>query len=226
MRPYAPEIYHPVKWRAWLDFGTGWSGDIGCHILDAVWKGLDLQAPRSVVARVQDSWKASPERRADTWPQSAHITWTFPGNRFTADNELIVEWFDGEFYPPASVRALFTAADYPTESVILLGTDGALLNGGGSLPFLLPEETFRDTRRPRLPSRNHYHHFIDASLGGEPTECHFGLSGPMTETVLLGTVAVRVPDQRLDWDAAAMRFPNHPAADPFLRRTYRSGWEA
>ena len=41
-RPYAPEIYHPTKWRAWLDFGTGWSGDIGCHIFDAVWKGLGL----------------------------------------------------------------------------------------------------------------------------------------------------------------------------------------
>ena len=40
MRPYAPDIYHPAKWRAWQDFGTGWSGDIGCHIFDAVWKGL------------------------------------------------------------------------------------------------------------------------------------------------------------------------------------------
>ncbi|MCX7888096.1 MAG: gfo/Idh/MocA family oxidoreductase, partial [Verrucomicrobiae bacterium] len=39
VRPYTPGIYHPVKWRAWQDFGTGWSGDIGCHIFDAVWKG-------------------------------------------------------------------------------------------------------------------------------------------------------------------------------------------
>ena len=45
VRPYAPDIYHPTKWRAWQDFGTGWSGDIGCHIFDAVWKGLESEAP-------------------------------------------------------------------------------------------------------------------------------------------------------------------------------------
>src|ERR1035437_9746363 len=44
-RPYAPEIYHQTKWRAWQDFGTGWSGDIGCHIFDPVWKGLGLRPP-------------------------------------------------------------------------------------------------------------------------------------------------------------------------------------
>jgi predicted dehydrogenase len=225
-RPYASDLYHPVKWRAWLDFGTGWSGDIGCHILDAVWKGLDLKAPRSVIARVQDSWQKSPERRADTWPQSNHITWTFPGNALTAENELPVEWFDGEFYPPDSIRSRFTAADYPTESVMVVGTEGALLNGGGSLPYLLPEEKFRNHPRPRIPSRNHYHHFIDACLGGEATECNFSISGPMTETVLLGTVAVRVPDQQLDWEPQTMRFPNHPAAERLLRRDYRAGWEA
>src|SRR5213079_2275087 len=48
VRPYAPGIYHPTKWRAWQDFGTGWSGDIGSHIFDAVWKGLGLQPARTV----------------------------------------------------------------------------------------------------------------------------------------------------------------------------------
>jgi hypothetical protein len=61
MRPYAPEIYHPTKWRAWQDFGTGWSGEIGCYIFDAVWKGIALQVPISVVAEVQKSWKNFPE---------------------------------------------------------------------------------------------------------------------------------------------------------------------
>ena len=83
MRPYAPEIYHPMKWRAWQDFGTGWSGDIGCHIFDAVWKGLGLKPPISVIAEVQKSWQESPERKSDNWPQGDHITWMFPGNSFT-----------------------------------------------------------------------------------------------------------------------------------------------
>ncbi len=69
VRPYAPDIYHPAIWRTWQDFGTGWSGDIGCHIFDAVWKGLGLKAPLSVQAEVQKSWEESTERRADTWPR-------------------------------------------------------------------------------------------------------------------------------------------------------------
>jgi hypothetical protein len=100
VRPYAPDIYHPAIWRTWQDFGTGWSGDIGCHIFDAVWKGLSMKAPLSVQAEVQKSWEASTERRADTWPQGNHISWVFPGNELTESDTLPVEWFDGEFYPP------------------------------------------------------------------------------------------------------------------------------
>jgi predicted dehydrogenase len=225
MRPYAPDIYHPVKWRAWLDFGTGWSGDIGCHIFDAVWKGLSMQPPISVVAEVQDSWKNSPTRRADTWPQGDHITWTFPGNPLTESNEWTLEWFDGEFYPPAEIRALYTAADYPPESAMLIGTEGALLNNLGSMPVLLPEDKFRNFPKPKLTSRNHYHLFIDACLGGPTAESNFTQTGPMTEAILLGTVAIRTPGQKLLWDAAPMKIPNHPAAERYLRRSYRTGWE-
>lgn len=39
VRPFVSGIYHPIKWRAWPDFGTAWSGDIGCHIFDAVCRG-------------------------------------------------------------------------------------------------------------------------------------------------------------------------------------------
>jgi len=61
-RPYAAEVYHPAKWRTWLDFGTGWSGDIGCHILSAPWKGLGLKAPISIEGRVNRDWLDSPEQ--------------------------------------------------------------------------------------------------------------------------------------------------------------------
>jgi predicted dehydrogenase len=225
MRPYAPDIYHPVKWRAWLDFGTGWSGDIGCHIFDAVWKGLSMKPPLSVIAEVQDSWKNSPARRADTWPQSDHITWTFPGNELTESNEWTLEWFDGEYYPPAEIRALYTAADYPPESAMIIGTKGALLNNLGSMPVLLPEDKFSSFNKPKLTSGNHYHLFVDACLGGPPAESRFAQSGPMTEAILLGTVAIRTPGQKLLWDSASMKIPNHPAAERYLRRNYRTGWE-
>jgi predicted dehydrogenase len=225
-RPFAPDIYHPTKWRAWQDFGTGWSGDIGCHIFDPVWKGLGLHAPLNVSADVQESWKNTPARRKDTWPQGDHITWTFPGSDQIAGKELILEWFDGEFYPPEHIRKLFSAdlKEYPPESSMLIGTEGSLLIPHGYPPQLLPEEKFKDVKRPELPPRNHYHHFVDACLGGEKTESHFAQAGPMTEAILLGTVAIRTPGETLEWDPAGLKITNRPEANRYLARVYREGW--
>jgi predicted dehydrogenase len=225
-RPYVNGIYHPFVWRTWLDFGTGWSGDIGCHIFDALWKGLDLEAPKSVTAEVQRSWRESPGRRADTWPQSNHITWVFPGSDMT-DGDLTVEWFDGEFYPPEEIRALAPEGmkAYPAESLCVVGTDGALLLPHTSGPFLLPRERFKGYPRPRLPGRNHYHHFADACLGGPAAESHFGRTGPMAEAIILGTVAIRCPGEMLGWDAGRMRVSGPFEAQRLLRRDYRPGWE-
>ena len=225
VRPYAPDIYHPTKWRAWQDFGTGWSGDIGCHIFDAVWKGLDLQPALDVTAEVQPSWKDSPERRADTWPQGDHITWSFPGNDHIAGRQLTLEWFDGEYYPPEHIRKLASPElkDYPAESSMLIGTEGSLLIPLGYPPQLLPEDKFKSVKKPELPPRNHYHHFVDACLGGEKTESLFARTGPMTETILLGTIAIRAPGQKLQWDSSRMEFTD-TEANRLLRRSYREGW--
>ena len=224
MRPYAPGVYHPAKWRGWLDFGTGWSGDIGCHIFNAVWKGMKMQPPRSVSARVQETWKNSPERRADTWPQSNHITWTFPGNDLTDGKDWLVEWFDGEFWAPEEIRKLYSVPDYPTESAMIVGHEGALLLASGRGPVLLPEEKFKGVAKPKIAARNHYHNFADSILEGGISESPFAIVGPMTEAILLGTVAVRTPDQKLEWDAPRLKIPNFSAAEKFLKRTYREGW--
>lgn len=225
MRPYVKGIYHPGIWRTWLDFGTGWSGDIGCHIFDAVWKGLNLRAPSSVIASVQESWAQAADRRKDTWPQGNHIQWVFPGNDYTDKDTLPVEWFDGEFYPPEEVRALFDVANYPEEAAMIIGTEGALLIPHGGMPKLLPDAKFAQMSYPSLDERNHYHHYIDACLDRVETESHFAQSGPMTEAILLGTVAIQVPGQLLEWDAKNMRIRNYPAAEKHLKRTYRKGWE-
>lgn len=223
-RPYVPDIYHPAKWRTWQDFGTGWSGDIGCHIFDAVWKGMDLKAPLSVTAEVQPSWQNSAARRGDTWPQGDHITWIFPGNEYTAEKTIQVEWFDGQYYPPANVQGLYKGK-YPEECAMLVGKEGALLIPHTVMPILLPEEKFKDHQPPQLDERNHYHHFVDACLKRVKNESHFAQTGPMTEAILLGTVAIRVPGVVLEWDAKKMQFPNHPAANQYLKRKYRKGWE-
>jgi predicted dehydrogenase len=223
-RAYAPAIYHPAKWRTWLDFGTGWSGDIGCHIFDSTWKGLGLKPALTVQAEVQESWKTSPERRADTWPQGDHITWTFPGNELIEERELTLEWFDGEYFPPKDIRALYSLEDYPPESAMLIGTEGTLLHHHGRGPTLLPEKKFENFERPKFEPRDHYHHFVDACLGLAKTESHFAQTGPMTEAILLGTVAIRNPGEKLKWNHRRMKFANHSAANKMLKRSYRAGW--
>ena len=91
-------------------------------------------------------------------------------------------------------------------------------------PQLLPEEKFSSVQRPKFPALNHYHQFVDACLGGEKTASHFVQTGPMTEAILLGTVAIRVPGQKLEWDSARMKVTNCPEANRFLQRKYREGW--
>lgn len=224
MRPFVPDTYHPAKWRAWMDFSTSWVGDIGCHLFDAPWRALGLKAPLSVVAEVEQAWKDSPERRKENWPASEHVTWTFPGGGLIDGKELSIEWHDGEFVPPEAARALDPSGKFPLEGTLVLGTEGAMLQRTGSGPMLLPRDKFQGLPKPDLPPRNHYHHFVDACLGGEKNEAHFAQTGPMTEAILLASIALRHPGQRLEWDSAAMKIPNFPESERFLRRQYREGW--
>ncbi|MCC6354577.1 MAG: Gfo/Idh/MocA family oxidoreductase [Verrucomicrobiae bacterium] len=224
-REYAPKLYHPMLWRSWQDFGTGWSGDIGCHIFSALWMAYSPGPPKTVAAEVQESWRNDPARFGQTWPQSIHITWEFPGNAGT-DGDFKVEWFDGLYFPPKEIQAMypFEGATYPGEAAMFVGTDGALLLPLGSGPILLPREKFAGLPKPEVEPRNHYHHFVDSCFGRSEAGSNFGVTGPMSEAVLLGTVAVRMPGRSLEWDSRKMRFPNCREADRLLRRTYREGW--
>ena len=241
-RPHEPNVYHPARWRSWQDFGTSWCADMGPHLFDATWRSLGLKAPTTVVARVEESWLNSKERRADNWPHSEQVTWTFPGNELIDGNELTVDWFDGAFDVPKEVRDLVPtearelaahkngkkkekAKDYPFEAALLIGTNGILLKEIDSAPLLFPREKFKTYARPKLRGRDHYHQFVDACLGNAKAEANFAQTGPMMEAILLGTVAIRCPGQRLTWDAPLMKIPNHPDAERFLKRQYRDGWQ-
>jgi hypothetical protein len=91
-------------------------------------------------------------------------------------------------------------------------------------PLFSPRDKFKGLARPTAVKRNHYHHFVDACLGGEKTESFFEQTGPMTETILLGSVAIRVPDTKLEWDAEKMDITNVAEARKYLSRTYRKDW--
>ena len=229
VRPFAEHIYHPAKWRSWQDFGTGWSGDIGCHIFDAVWKGMKLgnASPRTICAQVQESWKKSPVRRNDLWPQSNHITWTFDGVPASDGRPFTMEWFDGEFYPPEDGQSIAREAGFekfPEEAAMVFGTEGAILIPHQKLPHLLPKAKFASVKMPKLPFKNHYYDFADCCLGVTENASPFQKTGPMAETIILGTVAIRRPDETLRWNADQLAFADNPAATALLRRTWRTGW--
>ena len=137
-RPYAPG-YHPSAWRGWQDFGTGWSGDIGCHLFNVAYQGLELTAPSTVKAQVQESWAKSPARRADTWPQSNHITWTFPGTPHTA-KELSSS---GTTASSCRRRKILNRIEIPNfrpyESTLFIGSEGVLFWPSGGGPQLWPQ---------------------------------------------------------------------------------------
>lgn len=224
VRPYKHGVYHPTWWRGWQDFGVGWLGDMGCHIIDTPYLALKLGAPLTIRAEVEPEWRDTASRRTETWPRWQIVHYTFGGNELTADRTLEFTWSDGYKYPPDHVRQHIENRKFPDQGAMLLGEAGTLLLPHGGGPQLFPGKAFKGYERPKLAGRNHYHHWVDACRGKAKTGAGFDYAGPLTETVLLGTVALRCPDRELTWDTERMRISNLPQADQHLRRSYRAGW--
>jgi predicted dehydrogenase len=211
-RPYHP-CYHPVQWRSWWDFGNGRLGDMGCHLIDLPFTALDLRHPLTVEA---DGPPAHPES-APPWLISK---WTFPARGDQPPVELT--WYDGNKRPELLKEVAPPDSNYPWY-VLLVGAEGMLIAGMDTFR-LYPEEKFAGLRRPRLPQGpSHADQWLAACKTGTPAGTHFGYSGPLTETVLLGTVAYRA-GQKLEWDAENLRVTNCPEAQRFIRRATRQGW--
>lgn len=220
-RPYAPDQYHPGNWRRWYDFGGGTMGDMAIHILDPVFSALELGPPRSLVSR-------SSAPPADSFGMQNETRFVFPAGKYTTDG-FVLTWFDGGKMPDTSAWPLDGGdgkrLGLPDQGSIFLGEQGAILLPHVAMPQLLPVAKFGETKIEAAPDGDHYHLFVDACLGGAPTTCGFDYAGPLTETVLLGTIANRFPGDELRWQPEAMTVPNHDKANALLRRRYRKGFE-
>ncbi len=53
------------------------------------------------------------------------------------------------------------------------------------------------------------------------TSTPFDYSGPLTESVLLGCLATRFPEETLEWDAAKLVVTNNKDANALVRRRYQ-----
>jgi len=218
-RPYKETIYHPFNWRAWQDYSNGQLGDFGCHILDPVFMALGLTAPISVKGE-------SSRLNREVWYKWSVVRYEFPGTERTADKTLKLTWFDGAGkYPPADQLNLPKGIKTPQAGSLLIGDKGLLLIPHVASPRLLLADTSADAKIEKVPGVDHYVGWADACRGVGKTTSHFDYAGPLTEAVLLGTVAIRVPGETLQWDAAAMKVTNSEKANGLLRKEYRKGWE-
>jgi len=208
--------YHPANWRKRLDFGTGTFGDMGCHIFDPVFDSLELGAPLSVRSE-------GPAPNQWNWAMDSHIQYTFPGTPYTAEGTLRVSWYDGTQQPPPEVRALLEGDALPGTGSIFVGTQGTMLLPHFSKPMLYPDKRFAGLRYPDAASSDHWAEFVGACLGQTRTSAGFDYAGPLTEAVLLGSVASRFPQTTLHWNAPQLSF-DQPEANRFVRRAYRPGW--
>ena len=93
--------------------------------------------------------------------------------------------------------------------------------------MLLPEKKFAGLEPAKLDAFGHHNAFIDAILGGDRSRVlsPVDFAAPMTESILLGNVAMQHSPDWLEWDAANLGFTKNDKANASFQRTYRSGWE-
>jgi predicted dehydrogenase len=217
-RPFVGHAYyHPANWRKRLDFGTGTFGDMGCHIFDPVFNALALTAPTTVRSE-------GPAPNQWNWAVNSIVHYVFPGTPFTANETVEVTWYDGDERPPKEAQALLEGDHLPGQGSLFIGTKGAMVLPHVDFAELYPDKHFAGYQRPHVQEHDHWGQFIDACRGKGRTLASFDYAGPLTETVLLGSVACRFPQTTLQWNARRLKFGNVAEANPHLRRHYRAGW--
>ncbi len=226
MRPYHP-IYHPLTWRGFYDFGTGPLGDMGCHILDPAFYALDLGHPEYVQAATTHY---EPEVASETYPRACTVKYHFPQRGEMPPLDLT--WYDGRLKPP--IPAMLPGDfDLGSNGALIIGEKGVIHHSshGAGGAVLLPEarrKEYTDPAEtiPRIEQRSgaHEQDWIRACKDGKPASSNFEYGGPLTEMVLIGVLAIRMKDKRLEWDGVTQTITNNAEANALVNPPYREGW--
>lgn len=255
--PYTPNL-HPFNWRGWWDYGTGALGDVGCHLIDIPFRTLGLKYPTaaecSIGAIYSQMWR--PDYHPKGCPASSFITLKFDA---TAKSKSPIEmtWSDGGIRPahPDIIPADHDIGGLASENgVLIIGEKGIISTNINDSSPLRPKLYLNDgtiiigpqTEESTEPEYGHHRKWVDACKAGFNSPEHkeltssFDYAGPMTETVLMGNLAIRsyllrredsegnmefYARKKLLWDGENMRITNLEAANQFVGRTYREGWE-
>lgn len=211
-RPFAKGRYHPAQWRRWWTFGGGTLGDMACHYMDLPFWALKLRHPTHCEAE-------GPEVHPETCPLGLIVRYKHPQRGDLSPVDLT--WYDGNLTPKE-----IKGQRVPSSGVMFVGSEGMMFANYSSYK-LFPQEKFSkfEPPAPTIPnSIGHHAEWIKACKDGSPTTCNFDYSGALTEAVLLGNVAYRTGES-LEWDAKNLKATNCEAADKYIRKEYRRGWE-
>ena len=227
-RPYKKDVYHPGNWRKLVDYGCGTLGDMGVHIFDTPYNALALDVPLTIVNNCR-------EPNGYGFPEKNIVTYEFPGTKYTTD-KLTWIWYDGIGAPESHEDLLLPDGDIlPDQGAMFVGEKGRLLLPHFmQLPRHIVDGKYKQLDAAQIekfnlgkPVRNyssegpkHYHQFIDACLGKDETTAPFSYASRLTETILLGTIAGRFPNQTLHWDSATAQFAE-AEANQYLESPYR-----
>ncbi len=244
-------IYIPANWRGWVDFGTGSLGDMGCHFIDVPYRALKLGYPISVECSVGSIYTGFFKEAVytDSYPPSSKTHILFPARGSMPPVEMI--WYDGGIKPSRPEELL---PDEPMAEVdggiIFEGTKGKLMAGlFGRNPTLLPTRKMKETNLPKSKfpfvdggSEGHQQQWVKACKKGYGTytSSPFEIAGPLTETVLMGNLAVRSYNhqektaagkiiyrgrKKLLWNGENMKVTNFDSANQFVQRQYNGNYK-
>ncbi|WP_242118167.1 Gfo/Idh/MocA family protein [Aestuariivivens sediminicola] len=246
-------LYHPFKWRGWWNFGTGALGDMGCHLMDPPYRVLGLGYPTEVESSVGAIFKRdwTPEYLPESCPPSSRTQLKFPASHKN-NTEVLLTWSDGGLRP---FRPEIIPADHPigdsnsANGVIMIGEKGIMTCGiYGRTPKVYLNNgdflAFDDLEASSLPENGHHLAWVEACKDGFGKKKHkkltssFDYAGPLTESVLMGNLAIRSYDireskgngyeypgrKKLLWNGVEMKITNFDEANQFVKRAYRPGW--
>lgn len=216
-RPFAEGSYHPFAWRGWKDFGTGAQGDMGCHLMDPALWFLELGRPM----RLRSD---GPPPNDETYPLWSRVHMEYAATRHTTRGPLQLTWYDGGRKPNDLLQEWQAGAEVYANACLFIGTEGALLASPYEVPRLLPEERFADVPVPVVEDFNHWHDWVEGCLGRGVPNASFEYAALLSESALLGNVALHFPYETLEYDGEELRFAGRPEADALLFPRYRKGF--
>jgi len=229
-------IYHPFNWRGWLDWGTGAIGDMAAHLIDHPYWALGLTYPTCVEATFTP-WGVDNKNNKVSYPMGTQVVYKFPARGNQPPVKLT--WVDGGLMP---ARPDLLPDDVPLDpggGVIFIGEKGILVHGTyGSRPKIypaslmdvaakVPKTYFRVETNGDGPmaEAKHRMNWINAIKGKEKATCPFEYASRLTETMLLGVVAMKAGQgKRIYYDGEKGQITNFAEANQYLSREYRKGW--